>query len=386
MSFQPADRMNQFPESIFGQLKEAAAKKAATGAELYDLSIGSPDLPPDTLVQETLANESSRNDAYGYTLGGIPAFQEAVADYYKRRSQVHLDPKTEILQTLGSQEGLIHLPLAFCNEKDIVLTTNPAYVAYDIGIKLANAESYKMPLKEENSFLPDLTAIPKAIAQKAKLLILNLPGNPVPAMPTQTFFEEVVQFAKKHDILVLHDAAYSEYYFEGDAPMSFLATPGAKDIGLEINSLSKSFSMAGARIAYIAGNDTAIRIMKNFKSNLDYGIFKPIQKAAVTALNNAETITNRLRATFKVRHKLLTKGLQDLGWNVAPSNGGMFIWAQYPYDLHDQDFVLKLIEETGVIMVPGSAFGSEGEGYVRIALVQESETLQQALQALKTFK
>ncbi|HLR54970.1 MAG TPA: aminotransferase class I/II-fold pyridoxal phosphate-dependent enzyme [Pseudogracilibacillus sp.] len=386
MAFQPADRMNQFPESIFGKLKEAAAKKAATGKELYDLSIGSPDLAPDQLVQDTLAKESSRNDAYGYTLGGIPAFQEAVADYYKRRSQVQLNPETEILQTLGSQEGLIHLPLAFCNEEDIVLTTNPAYVAYDVGIKLANAKSYKMPLKEENNFLPDLSAIPESIAKNAKLLILNLPGNPVPAMPTQNFFEEVVQFAKMHNILVLHDAAYSEYYFEGDGPMSFLATPGAKDIGVEINSLSKSFSMAGARIAYIVGNDTAIRIMKDFKSNLDYGIFEPIQAAAVTALNNAETITDRLRATFKERHKLLTKGLQDLGWKVAPSNGGMFIWAKYPNDLNDQDFVLKLIQETGVIMVPGSAFGSEGEGYVRIALVQESETLQQALKALKTFK
>lgn len=386
MNFEPAKRMDQFPESIFGQLKEAAAKKAATGAFLYDLSIGSPDLPPDKRIQETIATESLREDAYGYTLGGISAFQQAVADYYKRRSQVELNTETEILQTMGSQEGLIHLPLAFCNEEDIVLTTNPAYVAYDVGIKLANAQSYKMPLKEENNYLPDLTAIPETIAQKAKLLILNLPGNPVPAMPTSAFFEEVVQFAKKHNILVLHDAAYSEYYFDGDRPMSFLATPGAKEIGIEINSLSKSFSLAGARIAYIAGNETAIRIMKDFKSNLDYGIFEPIQAAAVTALDHAESITDRLRHTFAERHNALSKGLQELGWKIAPSNGGMFIWAKYPSKLTDKDFVLKLIQETGVIMVPGSAFGSEGEGYVRIALVQEISVLQQALDALKSFQ
>lgn len=386
MNFQPAKRMDQFPESIFGQLKEAAANKAATGATLYDLSIGSPDLPPDKLVQETIATESLRDDAYGYTLGGITAFQQAVADYYKRRSQVELDTETEILQTLGSQEGLIHLPLAFCNEEDIVLTTNPAYVAYDAGIKLANARSYKMPLKEENNFLPDLTTIPETIAQKAKLLILNLPGNPVPAMPTSAFFEEVVQFAKKYNVLVLHDAAYSEYYFGGGRPMSFLATPEAKEIGIEINSLSKSFSLAGARIAYIAGNKTAIRIMKDFKSNLDYGIFEPIQAAAVTALDNAEAITNRLRHTFAERHNVLSKGLQELGWKIAPSNGGMFIWAKYPSELKDQDFVFKLIQETGVIMVPGSSFGSEGAGYVRIALVQEVSVLQQALEALKSFQ
>src|SRR5699024_3603738 len=202
-----------------------------------------------------------------------------------------LDPDTEILQTMGSQEGLVHLPLAFCNEGDIVLTTNPAYVAYEAGIKLAGAEPYEMPLRAENNFLPDLKAIPEEIAKRTKLLILNLPGNPVPAMPSPQFFEQVVEFAKTYHVMVLHDAAYSEYYFTGDKPLSFLSTPGAKDVGFEINSLSKSFSLAGARIAYLVGNADAIRIMKELKSNLDYGTFEPIQAAAVVALDHAEEIT-----------------------------------------------------------------------------------------------
>jgi len=382
MQIQPSEKMSIFPESIFGQLKEAAHKKAMTGAPIYDLSLGSPDLPPDPLVKEALSNESMNNDAYGYTLGGIEKFQHAVANYYQRRFHATLDPHTEILQTMGSQEGLVHLPFAFCNEGDIVLTTNPAYVAYEAGIKLAGAEPYSMPLREENNFLPDLNQIPEDIAKRASLMILNLPGNPVPAMPTHAFFEQVISFAKKYNILVLHDAAYSEYYFTG-GPMSFLSMDGAKEVGMEINSLSKSFSLAGARIAYLAGNAQAIQIMRNFKSNLDYGTFEPIQAAAVVALNNAEEITDKLRSIFSERHHILAKGLMDLGWEVAPSNGGMFIWAKYPSQLDDTTFVFKAIEKAGVVMIPGSIFGSEGKGFVRIALVQDTDTLEGAIKALK---
>lgn len=310
-------------------------------------------------------------------------FYEAVADYYKRRSGVLLNPETEVIQTLGSQEGLVHLPLAFCNEGDIVLTTNPGYVAYDAGIKLAGAVPYYMSLLEENNFLPNLDAIPEEIAYKAKLMILNLPGNPVPAMPDAAFFEKVVGFANKYNIIILHDAAYSEFYFSGDSPSSFLSTPGAIEVGMEINSLSKSFSLAGARIAYIVGNAEMISIMKQLKSNLDYGIFGPIQEAAIASLNNAEEITDRLRKTFAERHRVLMQGLTNIGWTVAPSSGGMFVWAKYPYDLDDKEFVFEVIAQTGVIMVPGTIFGSEGAGFVRIALVQDVELLKKAVEQLK---
>lgn len=386
MKIEPSEKMSIFTPAIFGDLKAAAAKKQAEGAEVIDLSLGSPDLPPAQRVMQMLSGKSAETHMYGYTLGGMERFNKAVAHYYKRRSNVDIDPATEVLQTMGSQEGLVHLPLAFCNEGDIVLTTNPAYVAYDVGIKLAGAEPYYMPLREENGFLPDLNAIPKEIAERAKLLILNLPGNPVPAMPTASFFSNVVAFAKKHNILVLHDAAYSEYYFSGDSPISFLSTDGAKEVGLEINSLSKSFSLAGARIAYFTGNAEAIRILRELKSNLDYGTFAPIQEAAIVALDNAEEITDHLRQEFQKRHKTLMKGMADLGWQASPSSGGMFVWAKYPYDIDDKQFVFKAIEQAGVVMVPGSIFGSEGAGYVRLALVQKEATLQRAIDQLKKLK
>ncbi|WP_342513355.1 aminotransferase class I/II-fold pyridoxal phosphate-dependent enzyme [Sporosarcina sp. FSL K6-1522] len=386
MKIEPSLKMSIFEPAIFGDLKAAAEAKKATGAELIDLSLGSPDLPPDEKVRRVLSEQSALATTYGYTLGGTKRFNEAVVNYYQRRSGVTLNPETEIIQTMGSQEGLVHLPFAFCNEGDIVLTTNPAYVAYDTGIKLAGAVPYYMPLRAENGFLPDLDAIPADVAAKAKLLILNLPGNPVPALPDATFFDKVVAFAKKHNILVLHDAAYSEYYFSGDSPISFLATPGAMEVGMEINSLSKSFSLAGARIAYIAGNAEMIRIIKQLKSNLDYGTFGPIQDAAVTALDNAEEITDRLRKVFTERHQVLMAGMRDIGWEATPSNGGMFVWAKYPYDMDDKAFVFEVIEQCGVVMVPGSIFGSEGAGFVRLALVQKVENIQKAVEQLKKLE
>lgn len=386
MKIERSKKMSIFSPAIFGDLKAAVAKKQATGALTVDLSLGSPDLPPDEAVRQTLSEESAKSHMYGYTLGGTQRFNEAVASYYARRSNVTLEPETEVLQTMGSQEGLVHLPLAFCNEGDIVLTTNPAYIAYEAGIKLAGAKPHYMPLLKENNFLPNLDTIPEHIAKKAKLLILNLPGNPVPAIPSKEFFEKVVSFAKKYNIIVLHDAAYSEYYFTGNAPISFLSTPGAKDVGMEINSLSKSFSLAGARIAYIVGNAETIKIMREFKSNLDYGTFAPIQEAAIVALDHAEEITDRLRAIFSERHHVLMNGMADLGWQATPSSGGMFVWAKYPYEMDDMDFVFQVIEQVGVVMVPGSIFGSEGAGYVRIALVQDVEKLKLAIKLLQRLE
>ena len=386
MNIVKSEKMKIFPPALFGDLKAAAAKKAASGAEIIDLSLGSPDIPPAEKVRKAMSDACLKKDSYGYTLGGLKRFNQAVADYYFRRSGVKLNPERDIVQTMGSQEGLVHLPLAFCDEGDLVLTTDPAYVAYETGIKLAGATPYPMPLKAENNFLPDLDSIPDEVAYRAKLLILNLPGNPVPAIPTEAFFDKVIAFAKKYEIIVLHDAAYSEFYFSGERPLSFLAREGAKDVGVEINSLSKSFSLAGARIAYIAGNDKVIGIMKEFKSNLDYGIFGPIQEAAAVALDHAEEITDQLRTTFAARHKVLMQGMEELGWETAPSSGGMFVWAKYPSDKHDIAFVYEVIDKAGIVMVPGSIFGKEGEGYVRIALVQSTDKIKQAVERLLSIK
>lgn len=386
MNIQPSKKMSLFVPAIFGDLKKHAKLQEQKGTELIDLSLGSPDIAPAENLRQKMSELTALSSSYGYTLTGIQTFNEAVCRYYKRVNNVELDPETEVVQTIGSQEGLVHLPVAFCDPGDVILTTNPAYVAYDAGIHLAGAIPYYMPLTKENHYLPDLTAIPEEIRQKAKLLILNLPGNPVPAMPSIAYFEEVVAFAKKYNIIVLHDAAYSEFYFKGDAPISFLAIPGAKEVGLEINSLSKSFSLAGTRIAYIVGNAQLIGIMKQLKSNLDFGIFEPIQQVAALALDNAEQVTSVLRETFSVRHKTLMEGLTSIGWEVAPSDGGMFVWAKYPYDIKCIDFAYKAIEQTGVVMVPGTVFGTAGEGYMRLALVQPVEQLQEAVKRLSTIQ
>ncbi|MEL4025006.1 aminotransferase class I/II-fold pyridoxal phosphate-dependent enzyme [Lysinibacillus endophyticus] len=385
MKIVPSKKMSLFEPAMFGQLKKFAKEQQAKGMELIDLSLGSPDLPPHEMLRNHLSEQSKLETSYGYTLTGIKEFNEAVIRYYKRCNQVELDPETEVLLTIGSQEGLVHLPSAFCDPEDIVLTTNPGYVAYDAGIKFAGAKSFFIPLDIENGYLPDLKAIPEDVAEKAKLLILNMPGNPVPMEPSIEYFTEVIAFAKKYNILVVHDAAYSEFYFTGDGPISFLATPGAKEVGIEINSLSKSFSLAGARVAYIVGNPEMISIMKQLKSNLDFGIFEPIQSTAALALDHAEEITAPLRKTFAERHKTLMNGLKQLGWEVAPSNGGMFVWAKYPYSLDSVSFAFKLIEQTGVMTVPGTTFGSDGEGYVRLALVQPVDVLEKALERLKNL-
>lgn len=378
--------MSLFAPAIFGDLKRYALEQQEKGMELIDLSLGSPDIPPAEFLRDKMSELTKKSTGYGYTLTGVKIFNESVANYYKRVNRVELDPSTEIVQTIGSQEGLVHFPVAFCDPGDYVLTTNPAYVAYDAGIHLSGATPYYMPLKAENGYLPQLSEVPEEVLEKAKLLILNLPGNPVPAMPSVTYFEEVIAFAKKYNIIVLHDAAYSEFYFKGDAPLSFLAVPGAKEVGVEINSLSKSFSLAGTRIAYIAGNAEVVRIMSQLKSNLDFGIFEPIQLTAALALDNAERITENLRKVFAERHEVLMNGLVDLGWEVAPSDGGMFVWAKYPYDLNSVDFSYKLIESIGVVTVPGTVFGTNGEGYVRLALVQEVEILKKAVSRLANLK
>lgn len=382
----PSKKMSLFEPAIFGQLKEAAKAEEAKGLKIIDLSLGSPDLPPHELLRNHMAEKSKNPDAYGYTLTGTKEFNEAVARYYKRVNKVDIDPDTEVLLTMGSQEGLVHLPIAFCDPGDIVLTTNPAYVAYMAGIHLAGAKAHYIPLNKERGYLPDLSAIPEEMAKHAKLMILNLPGNPVPAMPSLEYFTEVVEFAKTYNIIVLHDAAYSEFYFDGNGPISFLNAPGAKDVGIEINSLSKSFSLAGARVAYIVGNSEMIQIMKQLKSNLDYGIFEPIQSTAALALDHSEIITDHLRKTFAERHRIMTKGLENIGWEYAPSTGGMFVWAKYPFAIDSVSFAFQAIKQAGVVMVPGTSFGSEGEGYVRIALVQEKERLQEAIERLRKLK
>lgn len=376
----------KFTPSVFTEMAKHKQQKMREGMAIIDLSIGSPDLPPPPFVLQELASLVQEADQYGYALEGTHDFYEAVAHFYKRRYGVSVNVHTEICQLAGSQEGLVHLPLVLVNPGDLVLLPDPCYPAYQTGVDLAGAEVFKMPLLKENHFLPDLQAIPKAIAQKAKLMFLNFPGNPIPAMPTKTFFEEVVQFAKKYDIIVVHDFAYSELYFTSEKPISFLAVEGAKEVGVEFNSLSKSYNMAGCRIAYVVGNEKVIQALSKLKSNLDFGVFLPIQRAATKALNEGDQFLRDMASLYKQRRDILVDGLNEIGWQLEKPSATMFIWAQVPNQMSSIDFTLQLLDKAGVVVTPGSAFGTYGEGYVRIGLVQNEQKLAEAVDKIKTAK
>jgi len=376
-------RLQRFEQLIFSELASYKQKKLEEGKNMIDLSIGSPDQPPPAFIQQAIIEGIQQPYAFQYTLTGFPTFNEAVSSFYERKYQVKVDPNTEVLQTMGSQDALMHLPLAFVDEGDIVLLPDPGYTAYDAAIKIAGATIYPMPLLEENQFLPDLTAIPTHIAQKAKMMILNFPGNPVPALAPRDFFKQVVEFAKKYQIMVVHDFAYSELVFDGENAVSFLSVEGSKDIGIECNSLSKSFNMAGSRVGYVIGNKDIISYFRKLKSNLDYGVFAPVQHAATVALLNGDDFLIENKKVYEERRDILVSGLNEIGWNVSKPKATMFVWAKIPKGIKSTDFVYQLMDEAGVIMTPGIAFGKHGEGYVRIALVQPVERIREAVKRIK---
>lgn len=386
MVFSTSQLIQSFGTSIFSELAAFKNEKIAQGVHMIDLSIGSPDLPPPQFIVDALVKNVQDPYAYGYTLSGTKEFNEAVLTFYSKHYGVYFNPETEIVQMSGSQDGLLHLPMTICNEGDIILVPDPGYTAYADGVRMAKANAYPMPLLKENGFLPDLDSIPQEIAIKAKMMILNFPGNPVPAMANKAFFEKVVAFAKKYDIAVIHDFAYSELVFDGQKPVSFLEIDGAFDVGVEFNSLSKSYNMAGCRIGYMIGNQQIVEALAKLKSNLDYGVFSPIQKAATVALLEGDSFLKENNQLYETRRDALVNGLRAIGWEVERPPATMFMWAEIPKGYTSKEFAIELIEKAGVVVTPGNAFGPSGEGYVRIALVQSEETLKEAVQKIKNSR
>lgn len=383
MTWKVSKRAQAFKTGIFIELSNYKKQKINQGINMIDLSVGSPDLSPPDFIIKALAEKVQDPKAYGYTLKGIDEFNDAVQSYYQTKFKVELDAKQEILQVMGSQDGIVHLPYLFAGEGDIILVPDPGYTAYETSVSMAGAELYPMPLLEENDFLPDLSQIPDEIANRATVMILNFPGNPVPALATEAFFKSVIAFAKKYKILVLHDFAYCELFYDEGIPISFLSIEGAKEVGIEFNSLSKSFNMAGARIGYLVGNSEVIKRLTQFKTNIDYGVFEPIQQAAALALRHGEAFTEASRKIYKQRRDTLVLGLDDLGWKVTSPKASMFVWAKIPEGWTSLDFTYTLMDKAGIVVTPGHAFGKYGEGYVRIALVQPVEVLIEVTRRLK---
>jgi LL-diaminopimelate aminotransferase len=385
MNFVASDKVKKMSASIFQEVANRKLAAIKSGKDVIDLSVGSPDFPPPGFVVDTLIDYAGDASKYGYTLAGIPEFNDAVSYFYQQRYAVELNPRSEVLQLMGSQDGLAHLASAIINPGDYVLVPDPGYPIYEASVNIAGGAIYPMPLLAENKYQPKLDEIPLDILAQTKMMIISYPGNPVTALADKTFFEKVVTFAKLHDILVVHDFAYSELIFDGNPQISFMSVPGAKEVGIEFNSLSKTFNMAGCRIGYVVGNKQVIDILASFKSHIDYGVFYPIQKAAVRALTSDFTFLQTQVKEYELRRDVLISGLKKSGWQVAKSPATMFVWARIPAGWRSREFAFELIDQAGVAVIPGDAFGELGEGYVRIAMVQPPERLTLAAERIDEF-
>jgi LL-diaminopimelate aminotransferase len=384
--FQESERMSGLTSAIFSQIDDMQRRVGAAGTDIINLSVGSPDLPPAPHIVDALVASAASGRNYGYTLSkGYGQFLSAVADWYQRKFNVSLDPQSQIHSLIGSQEGLAHIGLCLINPGDTVLVPDPGYPIFSTGPLVAGAALYKMPLSPDNQYLPDLDAIPENIREKAKLMILNYPNNPLAATATREFFERVVAFAHRYRILVCHDFAYSELVFDGYRPDSFLSIPGAIDIGVEFNSLSKTYNLCGCRVAYIVGNAKVIAMLGKLKSNFDYGIFAPLQAAAVAALNGPQDCVRQLAKTYQGRRDVLVDGLNRIGWEVKRPKASMYIWAPVPTAQTSFAFTADLLQHTGVVAIPGEGFGKCGQGFIRIALVQAEDRLQEAVNRIESW-
>ncbi|WP_425060990.1 LL-diaminopimelate aminotransferase [Sporomusa carbonis] len=384
--FEQADRMQALTSAIFTQVDDMRKAEVAAGKDVITLSIGSPDMAPAPHIVEALKDAVDCCFNYGYTLSkGVPDLLNAIAQWYRTKFDVQLNPETEIHSLLGSQDGLAHIALCLINPGDVVLVPDPGYPIFSAGPLVAGAELYRMPLTPENDYLPDLAAIDESVLKRAKIMILNYPNNPLAATAPRSFLEQVVEFAKRHNILVCYDFAYSDLVFDGYRPDSFMSIPGAKDIGIEFNSLSKTYNMAGCRVGYVVGNSQIISLLGRLKSNFDYGIFYPVQQAAIAALTGSQDCVRQTAASYQRRRNIIVDGFNDIGWKVPRPKASMYVWAPVPTHQSSFDFTVSLLKNTGVAVIPGSAFGDCGEGYVRIALVQPEQRLSEAVARIKKW-
>ena len=378
-----AGRMQHFESGIFAELAGMKRQLEAEGRKVIDLSIGSPDSAPPQHVRRTLSERALDEKSYGYTLGDIPELREAAAGWYRRRYGVALDADREVLSLYGAEDGLVHFCLAVADPGDTVLVPDPYFPAFLTGVHLAGATPVFMPLREENEFLIDFGAIPEETARRAKLMIVSYPNNPTSAVAPDAFYRELIEFARVYEIIVLHDNAYSDLVYDGPPGKSFLAFDGAKEVGVELNSLSKPYSLAGARLAFCVGNAELIRLFARLKSNLDLGSFLPTQHAAIAAISGDQSCVALLREHYRRRRDVLSGALSEIGWHAAPCHATLFLWARLPGGRKDDRvFVRELLEQSGVLLSPGSAFGEQGSGYVRFSLMQNEDTLRAAASAI----
>ena len=384
MKIELSNRIKRLPPYLFAEITRMKRALEEQGKDIIDLGVGDPDHATPQHIIDTLteATKDPKHHKYATDYGMIE-LREEIAKWYKERFNVTLDPKTEVLPLIGSKEGIAHIPLAFVNNHDVVLVPDPAYPVYQSGSIFAGAEMYYMPLMEKNNFLPDFDAIDLQIAHRAKMMFLNYPNNPTAAVCEKSFFDKVVAFAQENNIIVCHDGAYSEIAFDGYNPPSFLEAEGAKDVGIEFHSLSKTYNMTGWRVGFAVGNKDIIAGLSKVKANLDSGIFMPIQVSAIEALRGPQEFRKELIDIYQERRDVLADGLESLGWHVKKPQAAFYIWVNVPPGYTSSELSKLLLEKANSVVTPGNGFGKYGEGYIRMTLTMPKERLVEAVQRIK---
>jgi len=382
-----AKRLGRIPPYLFAEIDRKVQEKKRAGIDVISLGIGDPDLPTPgrivSVLQETAADpHNHRYPSYF----GLAELRESIARWYSERAGVELEPATEILPTLGSKDGISHAPLALVDPGDVVLAPDPGYTVYITGAIMAGADPYIMPLTAQNHWLPDLDAIPDDVARKARLMWLNYPNNPTAATADRSFLERAVAFCRTHDIVLCHDAPYSEIAFDGYRPVTLFEIPGAKEIGLEFHSLSKTYNMTGWRIGWVCGRADLVNLIGQLKTNIDSGIFQAVQWAAIEALNGGEEETKAACTVYARRHRLVADTLNKLGWNIKPPRATFYVWAPVPDGYDSIGFASHVLDEVGVNITPGVGFGAHGEGYFRLSVTAPDARLQEAMARMGTLR
>lgn len=380
-----AKRLAKIPPYLFAELNRKHHELVAQGVDIINLAVGDPDKPTPTHILQVMHEAIDDPSTHNYPpYQGTPEFRAAAAEWMERRFGVTgLDSDTEVVCSIGSKEAIHNTFLAFVEAGDYTLIPDPGYPVYRTGTLFAGGEPFTMPLKAENNFLPDLNTIPEAVARQAKLLWINYPNNPTGALATLDFFEELVAFCQQYDILLCHDHAYSEMAYDGYQPPSVLQVPGAKDVAIEFHSLSKSYNMTGWRVGFVVGNAIGIQGLIQVKSNVDSGIFKAIQKAAIAAYSTNEAELATVVAIYQRRRDIIVQGLQSLGWPIEPPKATLYVWVPVPPGYAAREFVNLLLDKCGILVVPGNGYGAAGEGFFRIALTISDERMSEAIQRLK---
>lgn len=387
LSIKKAKRINDLPPYLFAEIDRRKREALARGIDLIDLGIGDPDIPTPADIVEKLIECSSKSINHRYpSSSGMPEFRAAVADWYQRRFNVKLDPSKEVVSLIGSKEGIGNMAVAFVDPGDIVLIASPCYPVYHIGTAFNGGKNYFLPLRKENHFLPDLDSIPGDVAKQSKLLWINYPNNPTAAVADRDFFKRVIDFANRYNVIVCHDAAYTEMGYDGYRPMSFLEVEGAKEVGIEFHSLSKTFNMTGWRIGMAVGNPELVAGLAQAKSNLDSGIFQAVQEAGIEALKLGDQIVEPSRKVYQERRNILVDGLRAVGLECEKPRATFYVWVAAPKGLTSAEFTARLLDEAGVVTTPGNGFGEAGEGYVRFTLCVDKERLKEVAERIRQIK